>query len=151
MGMIGSVMRWFTERMGRNYTLVQLAEKLEKSGQTVHGRMESTSNSESHRKAARHIIGIERWSQSRLRVALGDPLTLDEYDGYCPDAQLDMAALARAFAETRQESIQLAQQLEAAGVSPIQTVRHNELGDLTIRGWLVYIGNHAWRESFVLR
>ncbi len=39
------------------------------------------------------------------------------------------------------------------GVSPIQTMRHNELGELTIpiRGWLAYIGNPAWRESFVLR
>lgn len=151
MSIFGSVSRVFTEWLGRRRPLAAWVEKLEESGQTVHGRMESTSNSENHRKAARHIIGIERWSQSRLRVALGDPLTLDEYDGYRPDAQLDMAALARAFADTRQESVQLAQQLAEAGISPLQTVRHNELGELTISGWLAYIENHAWRESFVLR
>ncbi len=151
MTVFGVVSHKYTEWMGRKYTLPQLAEKLEQTGQMVYGRMQSARNNDRNQKSARHIIGIERWSQSRVRVALGAPLTMDEYDDYRPAVGLDMDALAQAFAQTRQETIQLVQELQAANVPPTQTVRHNELGDLTVRGWLAYMENHAWRESFIIR
>lgn len=151
MGLFGSLLRRYTEWSARKYTLAEFADQLEESGQKVHGRFQSAANSERPRQAARHIIGIERWSQRRLRVALGEPLRLDEYDAYRPDANLDIVALAQTFAETRQETLTLARQLAAANPPPSQTIPHNELGDLTIKGWLAYIKNHATRESLLLR
>jgi hypothetical protein len=151
MSWLGTLIRKFTERQARKYGVAGIVANMEKSGAKVHGRMETAVNDDKHREAARHIIGIERWSQSRLRVALGKPLVMDEYDDYRPEAHLDMVALAQTFAQTRQESLALAEQLQTANIPASQTIPHNQLGDLTVQGWLYYIENHAARESFRLR
>ena len=91
---------------------------------------------------------IERWSARRLRTALGDTMTADEYDGYRPSTGMDMAALAEAFAAAREETIALAER--AADLPESVVVRHNDLGELNVKGWLVYIENHATRESNLL-
>lgn len=151
MSIIGSWVGRWTERSGRKFSLLEMMAKLESSGEKVHGRFQSANDNEKHREAGRHIIGIERWSQSRLRVVLGTPLTMDEYDSYQPGKELDMAALSQLFGETRQESLSIARQIQESGVAPTKTVPHNELGELSVSGWLFYIENHAWRESVRLR
>ena len=56
-------------------------------------------------------------------------------------------ALRREFAETRSETLALARALRQAGVDPSTTVRHNDLGELTVAGWLAYLLQHPEQES----
>jgi hypothetical protein len=147
MSMIGSIFRRFSERAGQKLTLAEWQTELVKSGEGVNGRFKASTDTSKHHSTGRHIIGIERWGQSRLRVFLGEKLVMDEYDDYRPAADLDMAALGAAFSETRQETVALAAKIEEASVSVTQTVAHNDMGDLTVRGWLAYLNGHASRES----
>jgi hypothetical protein len=149
MSITGDLIRALTERRARGQTAEQLIERLVESGQTVAERMARAADTPGNREAAAHIIGIERWSARRLRTALGDVATRDEYDGYRPSTDLTMAELAEAFAAAREQTTALAQQ--AANLPPSVTARHNDLGDLSVKGWLFYIENHAWRESIRIR
>ena len=88
---------------------------------------------------------MERWGQSRLRVALGQPLVLDEYDGYRPTMGQSWNELQDAFTATREQTILLAEQFASAELGET-TVRHNEFGDLSILQWLVYLRTHANTE-----
>jgi hypothetical protein len=101
------------------------------------------------RDLAGHVIGIERWSQRRLRPALGEPVVHDEYDGYRPDPALGMTALAEAFAQTRDETLDLARR--AADLPPSVRAAHNDPGQLSVGGWLFCIDSHAQRESGRIR
>jgi hypothetical protein len=149
MSWAGKLLGLYTRRRAAGRTARQLIDELASSGETVVERMARAADTPRHRKAAAHIIGIERWSARRLRTALGDTVVTDEYDGYRPSAALDMAALAGAFAEARQQTVALAER--AADLPDSVTVRHNELGELSVRAWLTYIENHATRESWILR
>ncbi|MGL4650942.1 MAG: DinB family protein, partial [Caldilineaceae bacterium] len=99
----------------------------------------------------RHVIGIERWAQSRLRVLLGEPLRQDECDGYMPEASLGVAQLREVMRSTRSETVALARSLAAADVSLEATVPHNDFGPLTARGWLAYVNDHGTREAMRIR
>ncbi len=147
MSIIGSFFRWLFEREGRKRTVLEWQQELQDSGAVVHGRIANGAGSEKDRTQARHVVGIERWAQSRLRVFLGNELVMDEYDSYRPEAESDMAALAAAFKATREETVELAGKLNAANIPAEQTVPHNDAGDMTVRGWLGYINIHALRES----
>jgi hypothetical protein len=147
MSIIGSIFRRFTELSGQKLKLAEWPDELEKSGEVVNGRFQASTGTNKHHSTGRHIIGIERWGQSRLRVFLGEKLVMDEYDGHQPATDLDMAALADAFTETRQATVALAAQLHEASLSETKTVPHNDMGDLTVRGWLAYLNTHASRES----
>lgn len=149
MSIIGDLIRGLTERRAGGKTAAQLIEKLIESGQGVAERMARAADTPDNREAAAHIIGIERWSARRLRTALGDVAARDEYDGYRPATSLKMAELAGAFTAAREQTTALAQQ--AANLPPSVTVHHNDLGDLSVKGWLFYIENHALRESIRLR
>jgi hypothetical protein len=148
--LIGSFVYWITERNARGKSYADFQRALEKTGQTVHSRFIASSDTLGHREQGQHIVGIERWSQSRLKVALGDPYEEDEYDGYRPGSDMDIEELAEAFADTRAESIRLAKMLETTGVPLSQTINHNQLGEFTIGAWLSYIISHAGRESRLL-
>ena len=76
---------------------------------------------------------------------------MDEYDAYRPDDLNDIKALRDLFADTRRETLAIIQQLCEAGVPLDTTIPHNELGPLTIRGWVLYLTDHAWRETLVMR
>jgi hypothetical protein len=147
MSFIGKLVRNISERNARGKSYADLQRALLKTGETVRGRFAMSGDTPAHREAGQHIIGIESWGQSRLRVGLGEPLLNDEYDGYRPDAGMDLPALTQSFAETRTETVEIAKELESAGVSLSETVPHNQLGDLTIGGWLSYLIAHAGRES----
>jgi hypothetical protein len=147
MSIIGSIIGSFIRRSAAKHSLEEWQTQLAASGEAVFGRFQASSDGEKQQKFGRHIIGIERWSQSRLRVFLGEPFVAEEYDNYAPETGLTASALGQLFNETRQETIALAQKLQEAGITDAQTVPHNQIGELNARGWLAYISGHADRES----
>lgn len=135
------------ERAARGKGLARLAAELEASGVRMDARLGRAGDTPGNRDAVAHWVGIERWGQRRLRVALGEPFVLDGHRPYRPDETEGMAALRRAFAETRAETVALVGRLREAGVDPATTVRHNDLGELTVAGWLAYLVQHPEQES----
>lgn len=135
------------ERAAHGKGLDRLAADLEASGATMDARLARAGDTPANRDAIAHWVGIERWSQRRLRVALGEPFLEDGHRPYRPDEASGVAALRRAFAETRAETLALVGRLRAAGVDPSVTVRHNDLGDMTVAGWLAYLVQHPEQES----
>lgn len=139
------------ERPAKGKTYDQWIAALEQSGRQIEQRAAAAQDAVKVRAVMRHITGIERWSQNRLRAFLGNEYQRDEYDAYQPGANLDLQGQIEAFRETRQESIELACELQAAVTSgrlaEMATVPHNDFGPLTVRGWLAYMVSHAGRES----
>jgi hypothetical protein len=146
---IGLGLRPWAERRGRGRTLEDAARHLERAGATIDEHLAGKADTPAQREAVAHCVGIERWGHSRLRVGLGEPLRLDGHRGYRPDPAVGLDALRALMAETRATTVALARELEAAGVDPATTVRHNDLGDLTLSGWLAYLEQHATRELMV--
>lgn len=146
-GLIGAMRRPMAERHARGKTLDELAGELEASGASLGARFAKAPDTGMNREAIAHWVGIERWGQRRLRVALGEPLEMDAYHPYRPDKEQGMAHLRDAFAETRAGTLALIRELQAAGVDPATTIRHNDLGDLSVAGWLAYLVQHPEQES----
>ena len=144
--LIGLGLRPVAERRGRQRSLAEAVRDLEGSGARIDAHLAGKPDTPANREAIAHCVGIERWGQSRLRVALGEPLQLDGHHGYRPDPADGIEALRAAMADTRAGTVALARELVAAGVDPATTVRHNDLGDLTLAGWLAYLEQHASRE-----
>jgi hypothetical protein len=144
------IVNLMVERPGRKLPLAGWAQKLAESGEAINKRV-ATAQTPQGAATLRHITGIERWGQRRLQVALGEPFVLDEYDGYQPAADADLATLREAFRTTRQATVELAQKLAAAGVSDEVKIRHNQFGPVTVRGWLSYLTTHANFESKRIR
>lgn len=140
--LVGRLLRWLTERRARGRSLPGLAERLERSGRELEARLERASLDPAGREKIRHVVGIERWGQRRLRVLLGDPFDGGGHRPFRPD-DADDAALRAAFADTRVATVALARDLAAAGVDPARSVPHDDLGELSARGWLVYLDGHA--------
>ena len=134
------------ERPGKGKSYEGWAEALQVSGQKIQGKLAMIPPSYENRRVVRHMIGIERWGQSRLRVLLGHPLVIDEYNGYRPPRATPWDALRDEFAATRGETVDLARRLAWSPVT-FDTVPHNDVGPLTARGWLAYLDGHARRES----
>ena len=137
----------YFEKPSSKKTLPEWSAMLEESGRTIDGRASRTKKDERAQKTLRHISGIERWGQSRLRVLLGEPFVLDEYDGYCSGTDLTLEQQQEFFRETRQETVSIVQQLIDKDVPVTQRVDHNDFGPFTARGWLRYLHNHANIES----
>jgi hypothetical protein len=127
-----------------------MAERLELDGRTLERTFAAAKDNESNRKLLSHVTGIERWGQSRLRVALGEPLLMDEYDGYRPPREAGWAELQDAFHDTRQQTVALARQLGPAVEAGVH-VPHNQFGPLTVRSWLRYLDIHANMEAKKLK
>ena len=145
-----SITNLFLERPFRNLSAAQMAQRLELDGRTLERTFAAAKDNESNRKLLSHVSGIERWGQSRLRVALGEPLVMDEYDGYRPAAAVSWAELQDAFHSTRQQTVALAGQLDQPVTSGVK-VPHNQFGPLTLRSWLRYLDIHANMEAKKLR
>ena len=92
------------ERPGRNKSLEQWCEELVKTGNKIEARAAAAENAPGASGVLRHITGIERWSQNRLRVFLGEAYTRDEYDHYQPGTTLDLAGHIAASEDTRTPS-----------------------------------------------
>lgn len=141
----------FFERPARRLSLTDLAIRLETAGKVIERRFSVPPDNEWNRDQIRHVVGIERWAQQRVRVALGNPLVMDEYDGYRPAANLPWEQMRATFQDTRRETVALIRELERAGVSTGTRVPHNQFGDLSVGAWFQYMNNHANRESRFLR
>lgn len=137
-------------RPSRKYSFAEWAQKLAQDGEAIVQRFTAKQTPKAN-ATLRHIIGIERWGQRRLRVALGEPAVQDEYDGYQPDAAADGPTLLAAFRTTRQTTVALAQQLAATPNSDQILVSHNQFGPLPLRAWLRYLDSHANLESRRIR
>ena len=149
--LIGALLRPVTKRRARGLRLADAIVRLERSTGVVEGRFAEAGDTPGNREAMNHIVGIERWGQSRLRVAAGAPLRIDSYRNYRLPGSAGVEELREAFHEARQRTLELARELEEADVDAASTVRHNDLGELTIIEWLVYLDDHAKRESLRIR
>lgn len=150
MGLRETITNRFLERPFKGLTAEQMAERLELDGRTLERTFAAAKDSEANRRLLSHITGIERWGQSRLRVALGAPLVMDEYDGYRPPREANWVELQDAFHSTRQETVALARQMDHALAAGVKTP-HNQFGPLTVRSWLRYLNIHANMEAKKLR
>ena len=148
---IGALLRPRVIGKARGATLEDLAVRLESSRDELLPRIMAAKDSPGNREALNHFVGIERWSQSRMRVAAGEPFELDSYRGYRLPDDASLAALQEAFAETREATIALAREFAASGVDPEQKIRHNDLGELSVLEWLAYVDDHHLRERLRIR
>lgn len=140
------------ERPAARMSYTDLAQGLERGGMLLAQRAARAADSDANRAVLTHIIGMERWGQSRLRAALGQTrLTRDEHHPYKPGAGVSLRELRELLSQTRSRTVDLARQLHAAPPSEDRTVEHNSLGPLTPKAWLRYLTQHADLESRRLR
>ncbi len=135
------------ERPARNRSYQDFIRILRDKGAAVEARIAKGNGDEKQHKVLTHLIGIEKWAQSRVRVALGEPFKQEEYNVYRPAQATAWADLLPLFHATRAESISLAEQLAAQNVPTNHKVKHNQFGDFSVRAWLQYIAGHADFES----
>lgn len=150
MSFMGPIFHFFYETAAKGKSYEHFLQQFDENETRVYGRMLNAKDNSFSRKRAVHVIGIERWGTHRLRVLLGDPLVMDEYDGYAPSENLSMQELAEEFKKTRAETVALVRELQKRGVPLSQTVKHNEAGDLSTGAWLFYLENHIGRETTIL-
>ena len=141
------VVQLFFEGPARRMGLAKVIQKLSESGEALKLRFASLGAKESNLKALRHIIAIERWGQSRLRVGLGEAFKQDESSAYQPAADLSLEELQEMFVKTRGETLAIAGELDQRKVDPTMTVPHNQFGPLTLLAWLRYLTTHAALEA----
>jgi hypothetical protein len=147
MSLKGSLQRIYVEWSAKGDSYEALLQRLRKNESTTLPRLLNATEAAWNREHASHVIGIERWGAQRLRTLLGEPLVMDEYDGYAPSTDLNMAELAAEFKSTRAATLALVNELQSKGISLTKTAKHNELGDLSLGGWLAYISSHTARET----
>lgn len=148
---IGSILRPILERQAKGRSAQGFADALGHSGVAVAQRLQNAPDTPHNWEVANHIVGIERWGQRRLRVALGEPLVIDPYRGYRLPESTDYGTLQRAFGDTRRDTVALARELGFSDPKLQVKVRHNDIGELSVGGWLAYLEGHARRESTRLK
>jgi hypothetical protein len=135
------------ERPVRKLTVHELVDQLDQSGKLITESMASYADTPANRRQLCHIIGIERWGQRRLRVALGEPFLTEEYDHYCPSSERSWDELKTEWSTTREATLILANDLSQADIPHDVKVLHNQFGPLSIKGWLRYLDVHASSEG----
>jgi hypothetical protein len=143
-------MHWFYERIAKGKSYEEMIQRLQRNETTIAARMTKAKETSYNRKQTIHVIGIERWSCHRLHVLLGEPLVMDEYDGYAPSAESTMTELVPQFKQTRAATITLAHELQDKEVPITAKVIHNGVGELTVGAWLFYIENHTGRDTALM-
>lgn len=143
---IGTMLRPAAERDARGKRLPELATMVEDAWPAIESHLTGKPDTAMNREAIAHAVGIERWAQSRLRVGLGEPFRQDTYHGYRPSLEDGVTALEAAMKQTRIDTVALVHELDANGIDPTMTVPHNDLGDMTLGAWIVYVKQHASRE-----
>jgi hypothetical protein len=136
------------ELPARFKSIDQLQDNLRNSTEKVAGKIAGAKRTAGKHDLAAHIIGIERWAQRRLKVALGEAFNDEEYDGYRPADDTDWDALKAQFEATRLETLNLADALKDTNRDRV--IEHNQWGELTVRGWLQYINAHANLTALLL-
>lgn len=133
------------ERPAKKRSLPEQIAELQNDTQRVVQAIRDAEQNERNHQVITHIIGIERWSQRRLRCAEGEEYVKDEYDAYRPAQDTPWQDLPRLFEATRTETIAIAQRLTEGHHT--RKIPHNSFGELTVRGWLHYIWSHAKFET----
>lgn len=146
----GAISGLVLERPLKDKALAEIAKDLDLAGGRLRQTFAAAKDTPDNRRLLSHIVGIERWGQSRLRAALGEPLTMDEYDDYRPPPEATWKALQEAFASTRQQTVALAQAMEDAHIGEVK-IPHNQFGPLSSRSWLRYLDMHANLEAKKLK
>ena len=140
------------EKPAGRSSFTDLGQALERGGTFLSQRAERAADTSDNREVLAHIIGIERWGQSRLQVALGQrEFVRDEYHGYRPAEGATLRQLQNLLSQTRARTVDLARQLHFSPPDDDFVVEHNGLGPLTAKGWLRYLTQHADLESRKLR
>ena len=131
------------ERPGRRWTMAAWGEKLAKNGESISHRLDKYSDSQRNRQVLSHVIGIEQWGQSRLRVGLGEPFKDEEYNSYRPSRNRSWEKLKAEFRLARKRTVALAEALDDNQVDQFMVVKHNRYGSITLGAWLRYLDMHA--------
>ena len=142
-----AILQFVLERPVRKASVAELVARLTASGAALNTRFGGIVNRDANREALRHIIGIERWSQQRLKVFLGYPFQQDEYDGYRPSDHHSWNDLRDLFAEVRRDTVSIGRQIDQQKLPDTEKVPHNDVGPLSAKAWLKYILEHTNRES----
>ncbi len=137
----------FFERPGRKRSFDELAQELDRSSTQIVERLAGVSPRPEDHTRLRHIIGIERWGQRRLRVFLGEPFVMDGHHPYKPAETLDWPALLDVFKETRAQTLAMIDALSEPNPEGVASVAHNEFGGFSTKGWLKYLNGHATSEA----
>src|SRR5688572_27295529 len=95
----------FFEKPARKQTLAEHLVELRRSGADLEARL-SAFQGDRKTEQLRHVIGIERWGQSRLRVLIGQPFVPGGHRPYLPRDGLSWDELVREFAATRAETVE---------------------------------------------
>ena len=140
------------EKPAGRSSFTDLSQGLERGGTFLAQRAARAADTADNREVLAHIIGIERWGQSRLQVALGQrEFVRDEYRGYRPAEGATLRQLQVLLSQTRARTVDLARQLHLSPPDDDFVVEHNGLGPLTAKGWLRYLTQHADLESRKLK
>lgn len=145
--LVARMIRGHFERLGKRTTPAEMAARLEASGRSLAQRFAAEDDEPAVRETLQHVIGIERWGQRRLRVALGEPF---DARGHRPFRLEDDATLDRlrvGFTTTRADSVALAKRLATTEIEPDLRIAHDDLGELSINAWLAYLDGHALVEA----
>lgn len=137
----------FFERPGQKLDYDGHVAALHTSGNQLVTTIRGAQDDAHNRTIVRHIIGIEHWSQVRLRELLGAPPFREEYDKYKPPTHHTIAELADIMATTRQQTGEIARTLHHERIALTQTVVHNQFGAMSAAAWLTYMRSHAMIES----
>jgi hypothetical protein len=130
----------------RKLSLSELMAQLEQSAKQISENLGTCSDTINNCHLLGHVIGIERWGQRKLRVALGEPFLVEEYDHYRPSTDSSWDDLKAEWITTRQVTITLAGSLVQANVPSDSKIIHNQYGPLSIKGWLRYLDVHSTGE-----
>ncbi|MCA9901826.1 MAG: hypothetical protein H6654_15460 [Ardenticatenaceae bacterium] len=141
------IVQLFLERPAKKLTMSAWGEKLSASGKVLSQRLDKLPDSEQNRRVLTHIIGIEQWGQSRLRVGLGEPFKEEEYDNYRPSRSRSWEQLKTDFRISRRKTVALAEELDNNQVNQFTAVNHNQYGNITLGAWLRYLDMHANLEG----
>jgi len=135
------------ERPASKLTMDELIAQLELSAKLMDERLKSCLDSPNNRRLLCHVVGIERWGQRRLRVALGEPFLAEEYDHYRPSMERTWHNLMDEWNTTRQSTLALAKDLSQPSTLQELKIAHNMYGPLSLKGWLRYLDIHASSEG----
>jgi hypothetical protein len=150
MGLLDFVGNLVFQRPGDKAGMGKLIYELTINGKTLVACVREAEGNLGQEEVLRHIIGIERWGQRRLKVALGEKFVEDEYNPYRPPNSHNWQHLIEDFQETRAETIRLAKEIQHKGTAETQ-VPHNDFGELNMKGWLKYLNRHANLELGKIR
>jgi hypothetical protein len=138
------------ENPAQKKTYPQLSASLERGGETILERFNKAGESAKSVELLRHITTIERWGANRLRVLLSEKaFDPDSSKAYVPAGNATWSELLEGFRVTRAETIALSHRLEEKATE--NRVPHNQMGELSGKGWLNYLASHSDLESRKLR